>query len=83
LLVLVDRLTEKRFVKRDGRRTRVKRVRRVLLGTAGFSLAAGASGTLPVHLTSIARRLLRAAGRRMLEVKVSGTGVKAAPLLLT
>ncbi len=50
--------------------------RNVTIGAASFSIKAGKSVTLRVHLTGTGRSLLAHAGRRGLKVKIGGTGVK-------
>lgn len=82
LLALVGRTTAKKFVKRHGRRVTVKQVRKILVGTAGFSLAAGTSETLSVRLTKIGQTLIAKAGNRALKVALTGSGVKAGALVL-
>ena len=81
-LALVEKVTEKKLVKRNGKRVPVKQVRNILIGTAGFSLAAGASETLSVHLTRIGQALTRTAGKRVLKVELTGSGVKSGALVL-
>jgi hypothetical protein len=67
---------------RRGRRRSSRRTRNVVIGTAAFSLARGASETLDVHLSATGQRLLRKAGKRGLRVSVAGSGVRAGPLVL-
>jgi hypothetical protein len=59
------------------RHGRGKKTSKVTIGVASFSMAAGKSATLRVHLTGQGRKLLGKAGRRGLAVQISGTGVKA------
>ena len=82
LLALVDRVTEKRFITRNGRRVPVTHLRKILFGTAGFSLDAGASQILSVHLTGLGQTLFRRVGKKGLEVKLTGSGVKSGALVL-
>ncbi len=81
-LALVEKVAEKKFVKRGGKRVLLKQVRNILIGTAGFSLAAKASETLSVHLTRIGEALIRTAGKKTLKVKLTGSGVKSGALVL-
>lgn len=82
LLALVETVTANKSVQRDGKHIPVKRVRHVLVGTAGFSLAAGASETLGVCLTKIGQALIGKAGKRGLDVALTGSGVKSGALVL-
>jgi hypothetical protein len=82
VLALLETVTAKKVVKRTGRRVRLKQVRNILIGTAGFSLAAAASETLSVHLTRIGQELIRTAGKKMLRVTLTGTGIKSGVLVL-
>jgi hypothetical protein len=59
------------------RHGRGKKTSKVTIGVASFSMAAGKSATLRVHLTGQGRKLLGKAGRRGLAVQITGTGVKA------
>jgi hypothetical protein len=79
---LVEGVTKKHFAKHDGKRVSVRHTRKLVIGTAGFSLRAGASETLHVHLTGIGRALLGRAGKKMLKVKLTGSGVKSGALIL-
>ncbi len=54
----------------------------VVIGQAHFSIAAGKSATVHVHLKSKGASLLGKAGKRGLKVKLSGTGVKGRTLTL-
>jgi hypothetical protein len=83
LLALVAKVTEKRFVKRDGKRIAVKQIRNILMGTGRFSLAARASETVSVRLTRLGQALLRTAGEKLLEVKLTGSDVKNRVVVLT
>jgi hypothetical protein len=56
---------------------RGKKTSNVTIGVASFSIAAGKRVTLHVHLTGQGRKLLGAAGRRGLAVKIAGTGLAA------
>ncbi len=49
----------------------------VTIGVASFSMGAGKSITLRVHLTGQGRKLLGKAGRRGLKVQIAGSGVQA------
>ena len=82
LLALVEKITEKKFVGRDGKRVPVKQVSNILVGTAGFSLPAGTSEMLSVRLTKIGQALIGKAGKRALMVKLTGSGVKSGALVL-
>jgi hypothetical protein len=53
-----------------------------LIGTAGFSLPAGASETLSVRLTTIGETEIRQAPKRLLKVKLTGSGIKSGALVL-
>lgn len=79
---LIARVTEKRSVKRHGKRRVGKRTYEVVIGTASFSLAEGASETLQVHLSSKGMTLLRKAGKKGLRVSLVGNDVKARSLVL-
>jgi hypothetical protein len=78
LVKLVEGVTKKHFAKRVS----VMHTRKLVIGTAGFSLRAGASETLHVHLTDIGRTLFSRAGKKMLKVKLTGSGVKSGALIL-
>jgi len=56
---------------------RHKKTSNVTIGVASFSMAAGKSVTLRVHLTGPGSQLLRRAGRRGLKVQITGSGVQA------
>jgi hypothetical protein len=56
---------------------RHKKTIHLTIGLASFSMALGKSVTLRVHLTGQGRRLLGQAGKKGLEVKVTGSGVKS------
>jgi len=51
--------------------------RTVTIGSAGFSIAASASGVVQVHLTAAGQALLRKAGAKGLKATLAGSGVKA------
>jgi hypothetical protein len=59
------------------RHGRHKTTSNVTIGVASFSMAAGKSVTLRVHLTGAGSKLLRRAGRRGLKVQIAGIGVQA------
>jgi hypothetical protein len=82
VLALVATITGEKVVKRDGKRIRLKQLRNILIGTTGFSLAATTSETLGVHLTRIGQELIRTAGKKMLRVKLTGSGIRSGPLVL-
>ena len=63
-----------RVVTKHGKR---KKTSNVTVGVASFSMAAGKSVTLRVHLTGQGRKLLGKAGRRGLKVQIAGSGVQA------
>ncbi|HTU78650.1 MAG TPA: hypothetical protein VMF09_07820 [Solirubrobacteraceae bacterium] len=75
---LVARVTEKHYVKHH----EVKRTRNVVIGTASVSIEKGASKTIHVRLTGEGQVLLRKAGKKGLEVNVSGSGIKGGTLVL-
>lgn len=54
----------------------------VVIGQAHFSIAAGKSATVHVHLKSEGASLLAKAGKRGLKVTLSGSGVKGRTLVL-
>jgi carboxypeptidase family protein len=56
--------------------------RSITIGQANFSIAAGVSTTIRVHLTSKGASLLRKAGKHGLKVTLSGSGVKGRTLAL-
>jgi hypothetical protein len=82
VLALVETLTVKNVVERDGKRVRLKELRNILIGTAAFSFPAAASETLSVQLTRIGQELIRTAGKKMLKVKLTGSGIKSGALVL-
>jgi Carboxypeptidase regulatory-like domain len=51
------------------------KTRKLVIGTASFSIAVGKRVTLRVHLSGSGRKLLGRAHRRALRVQLSGTGV--------
>ena len=63
-----------RAVTKHGKR---KTTSNVTIGSASFSMAAGKSVTLNVHLTGQGRKLLGKAGKKGLKVQIAGTGVQA------
>ena len=66
-------------VTKNGKR---KKTSKVTIGSASFSIAAGKSITLRVHLTGQGRKLLGQAGRKGLKVQIAGTGVTAKAAVL-
>ena len=66
-------------VTKSGKR---KKTSKVTIGSASFSIAAGKSITLRVHLTGQGRKLLGQAGRKGLKVQIAGTGVTAKAAVL-
>jgi hypothetical protein len=76
---LVARLVERHRVKRHGRRAAA---RNVVVGTSRFSVPAGGSVAIRVHLTAKGHALVMRAGRRALKVTASGSGMRAATLVL-
>jgi hypothetical protein len=83
LLALVAKVKEQRFVKRGRQRLAVKHIRKILMGTARFSLAAQASATVSAHLTRIGQALIGTAGQKLLKVSLTGRGVKDRVVVLT
>ena len=79
---LMARLATRRVMRRDDRRVVVRGVRTVLIGSASFSIAARASKTLEIPLSSDGRILLRRAGREGLSVLVSGDDVGQSKVVL-
>ena len=63
-----------RAVTKHGKR---KTTSNVTIGSASFSMAAGKSVTLKVHLTGQGRKLLGKAGKKGLKVQIAGSGVQA------
>jgi hypothetical protein len=53
-----------------------------LIGKAAFSLAAGKKATVVVPLKAKGKSLLRSAPARRMKAELTGTGVKARPILL-
>jgi hypothetical protein len=53
-------------------------VHTVVIGTAALSIAAGASETVQVHLSSAGQKLLHAAGKKGLKIEFTGSGVTTA-----
>ncbi len=82
MLALVKTVVEKRLVSHDGKRVEVKRPLRILFGTTRFSLDAGASETVRVHLTRIGQARLHAPGGKGLKVELTGSGIKTGALVL-
>jgi hypothetical protein len=68
-----------RVVTKNGKR---KKTSKVTIGSASFSMAAGKSVTLRVHLTGQGRKLLGQGGRKGLKVQIAGTGVTAKTAVL-
>ena len=79
---LLARVTEKRTVKRHGKRRTVKVTRNVAIGEATFAIAAGGHTTLSVALSGQGVSWLRKAGKKGLSVTLSGSGVQASTLVL-
>jgi hypothetical protein len=79
-LTLTARLTRARSG-RHGKRVS-RGVRHVVIGTASFSIAAGASETVEVRLSARGRALLRRAGSAGLGVELSGSGLRSSALVL-
>ncbi len=79
---LIARTNETRTVGRHRKRRVVKRTRKVVIGTASFSLAEGASETLHVPLSARGERLLRKAGEKGLQVSLVGSAIQAHSLVL-
>jgi len=78
---LVARKGGGRAAKLKGKHSGAGRAR-IVLGTASFSIPAGASEAIQVRLSTAARALVRSAGKRGLTVVASGADVKTAALLL-
>lgn len=72
----------KHVVHHHGRQHPVKRTRTVVIGTATFSIAAGANTVVRVHLSRQGRMLMLSTGRRGLQVKTGGSGIHTRSLLL-
>jgi Carboxypeptidase regulatory-like domain len=81
-LKLLASATEKHTVKRHGKPHVVSHVHNVVIGTATFHVPAGGTETLHVHLTSEGQKLVRDAGAKGLSVRLTGSDIKAAGLLL-
>jgi hypothetical protein len=79
---LVERVTKRHFTRRHGKRVSAKHVRKIVIGTADFSLSPGASETLDVHLTAIGQRMIGRAGKKALPVKLTGSGIEHRILIL-
>jgi bacillolysin len=60
---------------KNAKASKKKRVRNLVVGRAGFSIAAGRTKTIRVRLTGKGKRLVRRAGKRGLKVKLRGKGV--------
>src|ERR1700686_485157 len=74
---LLARVTGKRAVYHHGRRRLLKRTRNVVvIGSASFSIAEGASMVVRVHLSRPGTALVLKAGRRGVKVKVGGSDVR-------
>jgi hypothetical protein len=67
-------LTTRETVRGHGKHAKAK-VKTVVIGTADFSLAVGASDTVHVHLGSSAQKLIHAASKKGLAVEITGTSV--------
>jgi hypothetical protein len=65
---------------RHGRRVVTERAREQPVGSASFSLAPGSTDAVPVALSALARRLLSAAGRKGLQLRLTGAGLTARTL---
>lgn len=63
-------------------RGRRKHGRTITVGLASFSLALDHDATLRVYLTAQGRKLLTRAGRRGLEVRIAGRGLRARTVVL-
>lgn len=72
------KLVAKQVIKRHHKR----HVSTVTIGTARFSVAAGKTATVRVHLNAKGKALLRASAQRKLKVKLAGSGMKASTVLL-
>ena len=59
-----------------------KKTSKVTIGVASFSMAAGKSITLRVHLTGRGRKLLGQGGKKGLKVQIAGTGLTAKAAVL-
>jgi hypothetical protein len=81
-LELLVRVTKQHAVTRSGKRHVVKRTRNVVIGTAEFSIANGASEIVHVRLTAKGRRLLHNVGKRGLRVRLTGNGIKTGNVML-
>jgi hypothetical protein len=82
-LALVEKITEKRSVKRGGKRIPAKRIRKILMGTARFSLAPRASETVSVRMTMVGQTQIWTARGKRLKVELTGSDVKDGVLVLT
>ena len=79
---LLTRVTEKRTVKRHGKRRTVKVTRNVAIGEASFAITAGGHTTLSVALSGQGVSLLRKAGKKGFSVTLSGSGVQSTTVVL-
>jgi hypothetical protein len=79
---LLARVAAKRAVHYHGMRHVVERTRTVVLGTAAFSIARGASIVVRVHLSRQGMTLMLRARRHGLRVKIGGSGIKTSSLVL-
>lgn len=81
-LTLTVSVTQTRVVKRHGKPHKVKSTRKLVIGSASFSLAAGGKVTLSIGLTGQGPHLLSKAGRGGLAVQVGGSDVRSGRLVL-
>jgi|GEM_PF-4399806 len=73
----------KKSKSRGGGAKRSRRpARNLVIGRAGFAIAAGGSVTVPTPLTRQGKALFRKAGKRGLSVKLRGSGVVERPMWL-
>jgi hypothetical protein len=72
---------ETHVVKRHGKRHAVKRTRKLVIGTASFTIAAGGKVTLSVTLTRQGQRLVGSA-RGGVQTQVSGSDVRSGRVVL-
>ena len=73
---LVVRRVEMRFVRRNGKRHQIKRVRRIKLGSTRFSVASGKHRTVRIRLNGAGRRMLRHHRRHGLKALLVGRGLR-------
>ena len=79
---VVTRIVRERWVTRAGRRSAVKRSRKLTIGSARFSLAPSAAERLAVQLSAAGQTLLAKSGRRGLSVELTGSGVKSGAVII-